>query len=80
MGLCVKPFIYAQALHINIMDNGVGMDKELAAQLVDGDGDAQKGIGLSNTGRRLKQLYGKGLRIDSALHQGTTVSFRIITE
>ncbi len=70
----------AQALHINILDNGVGMDKELAAQLLDGDGDAQKGIGLSNTDRRLKQLYGKGLRIDSALHQGTTVSFSIITE
>lgn len=70
----------AQVLHINIMDNGVGMDKELAAQLLDGDGDAQKGIGLSNTDRRLKQLYGKGLRIDSELHQGTTVSFSIITE
>ncbi|OBZ17487.1 ATP-binding protein [Bacillus sp. FJAT-26390] len=34
-------------------------------------------IGLLNTDRRLKQMYGKGLQIVSTPDQGTTVSFII---
>nr|WP_137060897.1 hypothetical protein [Paenibacillus terrae] len=35
------------------------------------------GIGISNTNRRLIQLYGQGLSIDSKPGEGTTVSFVI---
>jgi two-component system sensor histidine kinase ChiS len=34
-----------------------------------------QGIGLRNTDRRLKQLYGQGLRIHSLPGKGTEVSF-----
>jgi two-component system, sensor histidine kinase ChiS len=36
-----------------------------------------KGVGLMNTDRRLKQVYGQGLMIDSTRDRGTTVSFVI---
>ncbi|WP_409362520.1 sensor histidine kinase, partial [Aneurinibacillus migulanus] len=37
----------------------------------------KSGIGLSNTNRRLTQMYGKGLSIHSKLGEGTIVSFII---
>lgn len=35
------------------------------------------GIGIANTNRRLIQLYGKGLKLESETGKGTKVSFEI---
>lgn len=53
------------------------MDEEELGQLLDGKYNEQRGIGLLNTDRRLKQLYGHGLVITSKLNFGTKVSFQI---
>ncbi|MDI4648048.1 ATP-binding protein [Cohnella hashimotonis] len=60
---------------ISIADNGVGMDEDTVRRLMDGRPDVSKGIGLYNTDRRLKQLYGKGLQIRSVPNQGTIIDF-----
>ncbi|MEC0245130.1 ATP-binding protein [Paenibacillus chitinolyticus] len=60
---------------ISVADNGIGMDEEKVRRVLDSRLDAKAGIGLYNTDRRLKQLYGKGLQIWSLPNQGTTVSF-----
>ena len=64
-------------VEISIMDNGVGMDEHKLNNILSGHPDHKKGIGLLNTDRRLKQIYGKGLLIRSVLGEGTTVSFTI---
>ncbi|UVI28355.1 hybrid sensor histidine kinase/response regulator [Paenibacillus spongiae] len=62
---------------VAIIDNGVGMDKLTVAKLLEGSPKPGSGIGLRNTDRRLKQIYGKGLHIRSRLEEGTTVAFRL---
>ncbi|WP_274361894.1 ATP-binding protein [Paenibacillus thermotolerans] len=64
--------------HINICisDDGVGMNEETWEQALKLSGSGN-GIGLRNTDRRLKQLYGKGLQIRSAPGQGTVVAFQV---
>ncbi|WP_079909374.1 ATP-binding protein [Paenibacillus sp. 32352] len=62
---------------IEVQDNGKGMDQERAAQLLNPSSNARRGIGISNTHRRLTQLYGHGLSIVSRINEGTTVSFVI---
>ncbi|WP_261305245.1 ATP-binding protein [Paenibacillus andongensis] len=66
-----------ESFEISIRDNGVGMGKERIQRLFANSSDISMGIGLRNTDRRLKQLYGKGLQIQSIPDQGTTVSFQI---
>ena len=61
---------------ISIADNGVGIPDDKLKQLLT-PGNAS-GIGLLNTDRRLKQLYGQGLQIHSTTDQGTTVSFIVL--
>lgn len=46
-------------------------------QLLSPPWDKKGGIGLSNTNRRLTQMYGQGLSIRSKPNEGTTVSFVI---
>ncbi len=60
-----------------IIDNGAGMEEQMAEQLLNPSRQGQGGIGLLNTNRRLIQLYGKGLLIISKSGAGTTVSFTI---
>jgi sensor histidine kinase YesM len=62
---------------IAIADNGVGMDDDQLRQLLDSGTERRTGIGLLNTNRRLKRLYGKGLQVESAEGKGTTVSFAV---
>ncbi|MFD0715728.1 ATP-binding protein [Paenibacillus sp. GCM10027626] len=62
---------------IEVKDNGKGMDQEKVNQLLNPTMKGKGGIGLSNTNRRLIQLYGQGLTIDSKPNEGTTVSFTI---
>ncbi|MGI2295708.1 ATP-binding protein [Paenibacillus sp. GXUN7292] len=62
---------------IEVKDNGKGMEQEMVRQLLSPMRKGKGGIGLSNTNRRLFQLYGRGLSIASQPNEGTTVSFVI---
>lgn len=65
-------------IKFTIHDNGVGMDETKLSSLLDGKKKAgTSGVGLTNTDRRLKKIYGQGLRIQSMPGEGTTVSFII---
>lgn len=68
---------FPQLVEIKIIDDGVGMTEEKVQNLLQGDNKLEQGIGLLNTDRRLKQLYGQGLKIQSVLDHGTTISFII---
>lgn len=60
-----------------VIDNGKGMEQEQVIQLLSSTMKGKSGIGVSNTNRRLTQLYGQGLSIISKPNEGTTVSFVI---
>ncbi|WP_373288910.1 hybrid sensor histidine kinase/response regulator [Paenibacillus nasutitermitis] len=62
---------------IEIKDNGKGMEQKQVHHLLNPIMKGKNGIGLSNTNRRLIQLYGQGLSIISTPNEGTTVSFII---
>ncbi|MGG3891185.1 ATP-binding protein [Metabacillus fastidiosus] len=62
---------------IEVKDNGKGIEREKISQLLNPSIKGTSGIGLSNTNRRLTQLYGHGLSIVSKPNEGTTVSFVI---
>lgn len=64
-----------QSALIEVKDDGKGMDQEIAANLVNRPNEKRKGVGLSNTNRRLKKQYGQGLNIVSKPGEGTSVSF-----
>lgn len=67
----------ADCFDLCVEDNGIGMSREKLSQLLENNTGQQKGVGLINTNRRLKQMYGHGLDIRSAPGQGTTVTFSI---
>ncbi|WP_019910138.1 hybrid sensor histidine kinase/response regulator [Paenibacillus sp. HW567] len=60
-----------------VRDNGKGISEERIGHLLDHTRKFSGGIGLLNTNRRLTQLYGRGLSIQSKVDQGTSVSFMI---
>jgi len=60
-----------------VRDDGRGIEEGIVRQLLDLSTKGKGGIGLSNTNRRLTQMYGKGLSIVSKPGVGTTVSFEI---
>lgn len=62
---------------IAVIDDGVGMEEDTLRHLLDTKHPWKSGIGLLNTDRRLKQIYGNGLQIQSKPDQGTTVSFTV---
>ena len=62
---------------IEIEDDGKGMDAATTRQLLTPPGKRRRGIGVANTHRRLLQLYGKGLTIQSIPGEGTKVTFTI---
>nr|WP_232243070.1 ATP-binding protein [Paenibacillus sp. GSMTC-2017] len=62
---------------VEVKDNGKGMDQNTALELLGRGMPSKGGIGISNTNRRLIQLYGQGLSIASTPDEGTTVSFVI---
>lgn len=67
-------------VEISVTDDGIGLEQDKISQLLQVHANDKSGIGLLNTDRRLKQLYGKGLTIKSKLGTGTTVSFVIPKE
>jgi sensor histidine kinase YesM len=66
---------YEDRSEATITDNGVGMDEETVQGLLRTRSGSRQGVGLLNIDRRLKQMYGNGLQIQSYPKQGTTVSF-----
>lgn len=65
--------------HTEIMveDDGVGIEEEKLRSLLYSESQPRRGIGLINTDRRLRQLYGQGLRVNSVCGEGTTVAFTV---
>lgn len=66
-----------EGILFEVRDNGKGMPEGEPERLLDPSRRSRGGIGLSNTNRRLIQLYGKGLNMESAPEQGTRIWFRI---
>lgn len=65
---------YRDYYHIDISDNGKGMDEDMSASLTDILCDSAR-IGIYNIHTRLISLFGKGLVIQSAPGVGTSISF-----
>ena len=67
-------------IHIDILDDGIGMEPEVAAHLLDQDtapgSSFFREIGISNVHKRLQYEFGKkyGLRISSKTGSFTLVS------
>ncbi|WOV88102.1 ATP-binding protein [Sporosarcina oncorhynchi] len=68
---------HSEAVDIAIMDDGVGIAAEKLKNLLNKADENQSGIGLVNTDKRLRQLFGTGLRISSEVNKGTTMSFTV---
>ncbi|MDZ5711339.1 sensor histidine kinase [Jeotgalibacillus haloalkalitolerans] len=64
-------------MKITIKDDGIGMKKETVDYLNTMKFEESHRIGITNTNRRLKKAFGKGLRIKSEVGAGTEVSFII---
>lgn len=64
---------------IEIEDDGVGMEPELARAILAGTGPPAKRVGLANVDRRLRAVYGPeyGLVIETAPGHGTKVVVRV---
>lgn len=62
---------------IVVSDDGAGMDEITLRHLFDTNRQQKSGIGLLNTHRRIQQIYGKGLQIQSQPDLGTRVSFTV---
>ncbi|REK71179.1 ATP-binding protein [Paenibacillus paeoniae] len=76
--ITIQTEVLQEGVRIVIRDDGVGMGSDQAMRLLD-DSISSGGIGLRNTNRRLKQLYGRGLTIVSKPGHGAEVSFFIPT-
>ena len=64
---------------IEIEDDGVGMDPELARTVLAGTGPSAHGVGLANVDQRLRAVYGPeyGLVIETAPGSGTKIVIRV---
>ncbi|KAA9005337.1 sensor histidine kinase [Paenibacillus spiritus] len=79
--------VYAQGeeLRIAVRDNGIGLDAEKLEEIerhLRSDENSGRNIGLRNVSKRL-DLYYQGraeLRIESRIHEGTTIRIRIPLE
>ncbi len=67
-----------QMIKVMVTDDGVGMPKEQLDMIL--SGESGSGVGLMNIDRRLHSLYGRGLQVETRLHQGTEVYFEIPKE
>lgn len=66
-----------QHVHITVADNGVGMDEGTLRKILAGTFTKKSGVGLININLRLKRLFGEGLVIESAIDEGTIISFKV---
>ncbi|WP_155591062.1 ATP-binding protein [Lysinibacillus cavernae] len=67
-------------VEITVSDDGVGMNEEQVAHLLQPKKRSSRSIGLLNTHIRLQQHYGQGLHLTSKLHEGTSVSFVVLAK
>lgn len=65
---------YRDYYHIDVSDNGEGMEEDVANSLTDSLHDSAR-VGVYSIHTRLINLFGKGLVIQSAPGVGTSVSF-----
>lgn len=73
--ICIRIVEHVTHYEIAIIDDGVGMEDRQINEILSSSYSSQ--VGIRNTNRRLKQLFGTELIIKSKLNHGTTVSFRI---
>lgn len=75
--LTIKGVIHSDFVEIMVEDNGVGMEEEISANIL--QEDSTKSFGLKNVDRRIRLYYGNeyGLRIKSIKDLGTTVYIHI---
>lgn len=68
-----------EKLIIEIIDNGVGMNKEKLGNLLQSKGEQFTGIGIGNVRERLILLYGEesSMKIESSLNKGTRIILTI---
>ncbi|MCR2805800.1 ATP-binding protein [Paenibacillus soyae] len=66
-----------QHIEVSVRDDGAGMSESALQQVLEAPPSASMGIGIRNTDRRLRQLYGAGLQLHSTLGEGTTASFKL---
>ncbi|WP_235822749.1 ATP-binding protein [Cytobacillus massiliigabonensis] len=66
-------------IKISIQDDGIGMTENKLEQLFKKENESQErmGVGIRNTDRRIKQLFGEGLKIKSTPNLGTVVTFHV---
>lgn len=69
-------------IHIEIEDNGMGMDEDILKKVLRGEieaGSKGSGVGVYNVNQRIKLCYGDGygLEIKSVLFEGTTVILKL---
>lgn len=75
--------IHNEFLHIDILDNGLGMDETTLSSLLCNtntkDGNKTSSIGIYNINRRIKLFYGDayGMHIKSHPNEGTLVSLTL---
>lgn len=62
---------------VKVEDNGIGMEKEVLDSLFIHSQEKRKGVGIVNINKRLNQMYGNGLRVESLPNRGTMFSFQI---
>lgn len=74
----------AEAVDVSVRDEGVGMDPETAAQAfdcfyrADASNTARGGLGLGlGLCRHIVEAHGGSIRLESALREGTTVTFTL---
>lgn len=75
--ICIRIKDDKNCTKVTIIDDGIGMDSEQISNIFSGENKRGRGIGLLNTNRRLKRIYGTELKIKSSLNNGTTVEFII---
>lgn len=64
-------------VEIEVSDTGVGMSQEKVKELLNRNRKTGIGIGLINTDKRLRQMYGRGLEIESCENKGTKVTITV---
>lgn len=72
----------SQFFYVQVSDDGVGIDPENLAKILDENPDRQEngaGIGIVNIHRRIQRFYGEhcGLQVESAQGKGTQVTIRL---
>lgn len=75
--VCIHMTNHGSYAQITISDNGVGMEQEKIEWIFSENSPIKTGIGIANTDKRLKKIYGKGLTIKSTPNKGTMVTFRV---